>query len=128
MICAALIMAGTGLTVLEILLNRASSQCDTSRLYLSLHLPLKHWEELTQLSREREREREKKIVISREQGTIFTSACMYYLWLEVLQTCERVSSPLSSLQKALFGSPDTNTRNKVPLKNKVLLCTGFYMV
>ena len=43
---------------------------------------------------------------------------MYNLWLEVLQTCERVSSPLSSLQKALFGSPDTNTRNKVPLKNK----------
>ena len=53
---------------------------------------------------------------------------MYYLWLEVLQTCERVSSPLSSLQKALFGSPDTNTRNKVPLKNKVLLHRFLYGV
>ena len=31
-------------------------------------------------------------------------------------TCESVSSPLSSLQNALFGSPDTNARAKVPLE------------
>ena len=99
----ALIMAGMGLTELLILLNNSLVEksrggiipCDMATLVHSLsntgkNCHTQHYKNIVMLG------------AVREKGCVCT--------------CESVSSPLSSLQNALSGSPATKTRARKPLQ------------